>query len=162
DDEVLADLYALALAGAGDTEGHRKACQALLERFGQTDGAETINRVAWTCVRVPNILADPSRLVKFAEKAVAVKPDNPICLQTLGAALYRAGRYVDSIQRLTKAQAREEPALAWLFLAMAHHRLGQAEQARMWLNKAVRQLDPVTQVQPPLVPTRGVHWDQWL
>ena len=38
----------------GDFEGYRKACEDLLERFGQTDDLHTANVVAWTLTVVPN------------------------------------------------------------------------------------------------------------
>jgi WD40 repeat protein/serine/threonine protein kinase/tetratricopeptide (TPR) repeat protein len=38
-------------------------------------------------------------------------------------------------------------ALAWLFLSMAHHRLGHRDEARKWLDKAVAAIDRATQVQ---------------
>ena len=57
-------------------------------------------------------------------------------LITLGAALYRAGRYEDVIRRLEEAiQARREQATGWAFLAMAHYRLGHREQALRWLEQ---------------------------
>jgi hypothetical protein len=33
-------------------------------------------------------------------------------------------------------------AYTWLFLALTHERLGHAEQARQWLDKAVREIEP--------------------
>src|SRR5262249_5266978 len=35
----------------------------------------------------------------------------------------------------------------WFFLAMAHHRLGHADEARRWLEKAVGWIEPATQGQ---------------
>jgi tetratricopeptide (TPR) repeat protein len=65
-------------------------------------------------------------------------------LNTLGAALYRAGRLEDAVQRLSeavRAHGRDGTYADWLFLAMAHQRLGHAAEARRWLEKAVRWLD---------------------
>jgi tetratricopeptide (TPR) repeat protein len=60
-------------------------------------------------------------------------------LNTLGAALYRAGRYDEAIRRLEEAiQARpggQGIPSDWLLLAMAHHRLGHRELARRWLER---------------------------
>jgi hypothetical protein len=37
----------------------------------------------------------------------------------------------------------------WFFLATAHHHLGHAEEARRWLEKAVRWLDQADWFRPP-------------
>jgi tetratricopeptide (TPR) repeat protein len=59
--------------------------------------------------------------------------------------LYRAGSYEQSFKQLTEAdrlvrdpgeRPNFSPAYAWLFLAMAEHRLGHAAEAKRWLDKA--------------------------
>jgi tetratricopeptide (TPR) repeat protein len=70
-------------------------------------------------------------------------------LTTLGAALYRAGRFLEAVQQLREAQTvykpadeeRQSIAYNWLFLAMAHQRLGHAEEAKSWLAKAIELID---------------------
>ena len=59
-------------------------------------------------------------------------------LNTLGAALYRAGRFDEAIRRLEEAiRLRGGDGLPqdWAFLAMAHHRLGHRDEARRWLDR---------------------------
>ena len=62
----------------------------------------------------------------------------PLLLNTLGAALYRAGRFEQAIRRLEegiqKKNGVSEPQ-DWAFLALAHHRLVHREQALRWLEK---------------------------
>jgi tetratricopeptide (TPR) repeat protein len=64
----------------------------------------------------------------------------------LGAILYRAERFDESVQRLTEADrlaqqpggsGMSSPAYTWFFLAMVHHRLGHREEAKKWFGKAV-------------------------
>jgi tetratricopeptide (TPR) repeat protein len=65
-------------------------------------------------------------------------------LNALGMALYRAGRFEESIERLHEAmQAQAKGGDAWdfLFLAMAHQQLGQSDEARQWYDKAVAWLE---------------------
>jgi hypothetical protein len=65
---------------------------------------------------------------------------------TLGAALYRAGRPDAAIRRLEEAaRARGGVSMAddWVFLAMAHHRLGHPDEARRWLDR-LREHEPST------------------
>jgi Tfp pilus assembly protein PilF len=83
-------------------------------------------------------------LVELAEKAVASQPDRAEYLGTLGAALYRGGRYNDAVKRLDEAVRHEGlggSVRTQLFLAMAHHRLVHADKAKDWLQKASLQIE---------------------
>src|SRR5262249_46864118 len=123
----LRHQHALVLLRKGDADGHRKACLAMLERFGQTQNPMVANSVAWACALVPDTVADAARLVTLAEKAAAARPKDHATINTLGAALYRAERFDDAVQRLDEAcrlHAEGGSVWDWLFLAMAEHRLG--------------------------------------
>jgi WD40 repeat protein/tetratricopeptide (TPR) repeat protein/tRNA A-37 threonylcarbamoyl transferase component Bud32 len=140
--------HALALAGAGDNQGYRKACAALLEKFGKTTEPNSAYKVAWICLVGRDAGIDPAVLISLAEKAVAGDPKSNAYLNTMGAALYRAGRFEAAIQRLSEALKAAGPdegtPYDWLFLAMAHHRLGHAKEGREWLNKAGQWIDQAT------------------
>jgi len=92
--------------------------------------------------------------VTLAEMAVARDPQNSWFANSLGATLFRAGRFDEAVQRLSavsteweKAAAKTttySPTYSWFFLAMAHHRLGHAEEGRQWLDKAVQQMNEET------------------
>ena len=62
----------------------------------------------------------------------------------IGGALYRAGRFEEAVERLAEATElssdpyRTNMLCTWFFLAMAHHRLGHADEAHRWLDKAMR------------------------
>jgi serine/threonine protein kinase/tetratricopeptide (TPR) repeat protein len=141
--------YAMVRLGAADAKGYRGVCASLLERFGKTEDPDAAYWVAWPCVLVTDAVAQPVSLVPLAEKGVAKAPTNYDYLNTLGAALYRAGRLEEAVKRLAEAAAAYKPdsgcrqplAYSWFFLAMAHHRLGQAAEARKWLDKAVQWMD---------------------
>jgi tetratricopeptide (TPR) repeat protein len=97
--------------------------------------------MAWTCVLGADAVADRSRPVQLAEKAVAA--GHFTGLSTLGAALYRAGRFGEAVSKLDESlesQGGRGP-LDWLFLAMAHHRLGHTDEAHNWLDKAAEWID---------------------
>jgi serine/threonine protein kinase/Flp pilus assembly protein TadD len=162
--DVLAhSRLALARAGAGDLTGYRSSCAAMLRQFGQTDEPFAAHCVAWASVLAPDAVEDLDRPVKLAESVLRGDPQNDPYTITLGAALYRAGRFAEAIRRLRGANAAWEnkkatkysPAYTWLFLAMAHHRLGQAEEARRWLDKAVKWAERETR-------NNGDHWDRRL
>ena len=129
-----------ALLAAGDSDGLRRACSGLLDHFGSIDSPETANTVAWICVLAPDAIADPEALVRLAELAVrGFRAEHKhLALNTLGAALYRAGRFRDAIRRLEEGirlrSGTEEPT-DWLFFAMAYQRLGHREEPLRWLNK---------------------------
>jgi tetratricopeptide (TPR) repeat protein len=102
--------------------------------------ARTQPILAWACVLAPSAVADPLVPVQLAEKAVKRFPKISGFLDTLGAAHYRAGQYDRAIQRLNEAmqaQGQGGTATAWLFLVLAHQRLGHADEAKQWLDKAV-------------------------
>jgi tetratricopeptide (TPR) repeat protein len=144
DDGGTWNLLALAQLGAGDRDGYRRTCGRLMEHFRQSDSGRMANAIAWTCALAPNAVADPARPVQWAEKAVAARPRDYEAMNTLGAVLYRAGRFEEAIRRLKEAialEGRGGNAVDWLFLAMSHRRLGHGEEARQWLKKAVQWLD---------------------
>jgi eukaryotic-like serine/threonine-protein kinase len=140
-----ADWYsrAMLLLRDGDLDGYRRIRSEKLERFGE--GA------VWTCTLSPNSGTDPARSVALAERAIAKSTKgqgyinwNHWNVNQLGAALYRAGRFEEAVKRLTEATGldahpyRTNMLQTWFYLAMAHHRLGHAEDARRWLLEAVQ------------------------
>jgi tetratricopeptide (TPR) repeat protein len=139
-------VRALVCLRAGDRDGYRKDCARMLEHFGETQDQVTAFWVAWTCVLASDAVTEPERVVQVAEKAVAKDPNKRQHLDALGAALYRAGRFDEAAKRLSEANAAKldayyTPVHTWLFLAMTHHRLGHADEARQWLDKAVQAID---------------------
>jgi tetratricopeptide (TPR) repeat protein len=130
-----------ALLAAGDRIGWERAIAGLLDRFHEPLTSEESNEVAWQCAIGPYAVADPESPVRLAESALErldrKNPDYPSVLNTLGATLYRAGRFEEAIRRLEEAiQVRggEHPG-DWPFLAMAHQRLGHRVEARRWLER---------------------------
>jgi tetratricopeptide (TPR) repeat protein len=67
----------------------------------------------------------------------------PHAQHALGLAYYRAGRFEAAIEQLQKSVKGnwKNPAANWLVLAMAHHRLGHANEARTWFEKAKHRID---------------------
>jgi serine/threonine protein kinase/WD40 repeat protein/tetratricopeptide (TPR) repeat protein len=161
-------VHALARLGSGDRDGYRRVCAEALERFGRTENVEAANYVAWTCVLGPEAVHDLEQAVRLAAQALDADPQDAYAV-TLGAAHFRAGRFREAIRRLEQAgNAKEDdptqvtpysPAYRWLFLAMAHQRLGHAAEARRWLDKASRWMK--RQAQDPSNPAEGL-WNRRL
>jgi uncharacterized protein HemY len=100
-----------------------------------------LNNRAWILATGSLDQRDPERAVALARQAVALAPGQKMSLNTLGVALYRAGDYVESVsilERSLTAGKGEFDAFDLFFLAMAHHRLGHADQARACFDRAVR------------------------
>ncbi|MGH8246168.1 MAG: tetratricopeptide repeat protein, partial [Gammaproteobacteria bacterium] len=87
------------------------------------------------CVLIADALDDTKALVRLGYVAGRGKNGLPI----LGAALYRAGDYKGAKFRLEQGSVRTPWDLT--FLAMAHHQLGNKDQARACLDQATSQLD---------------------
>jgi serine/threonine protein kinase/WD40 repeat protein len=105
------------------------------------DSASACNALAWTLLTAPAALRNPTAAVPLAEKAVRLAPGNAGFRNTLGVAYYRATRYHEAVEVLRpNLQGQEDTNLAFdlYFLAMIHHRLGEAARARDYYDWAVR------------------------
>jgi hypothetical protein len=96
--------------------------------------------VAWTCVLTPDAVVDREGPLRLAENALPwlLADSRGDALKTVGAALYRAGRFEEAIGRLNESAAAmggKWVPKASAFLAMAHHRLGHQDEAQRWLDK---------------------------
>jgi WD40 repeat protein/tetratricopeptide (TPR) repeat protein/tRNA A-37 threonylcarbamoyl transferase component Bud32 len=168
----VAGWHTLCLAALGDWPEHRRVCADILQRFGNTADVEMAQNLAWYCVRFRQGPADLDPAQKLADQAVAKQPKTIDRLKTLGAALYRSGRYEDAIVRLQEgiqfelfvdAKARVygeiehslpgRPASNWLFLGLAQQKLGNQEEAKKNLVKAQQWIDQRI---------GGLQWDQRL
>jgi tetratricopeptide (TPR) repeat protein len=157
--EVLAGSVPLLLL-AGDTDAYRRQCVRLWGGLGDTVDPRTAFLVARTCALAPDAGPDPAGLVRLAEKAVQAQPA-PHYLHALGLAYYRAGQFDKASEQLHKSLAGKWRADAanWLVLAMAHQRLGHADEARDWFNKAVRWMGDTRPqpARPSADPLRSLH-----
>ncbi len=140
DDPELRRQLSRALLWSGDRVGWRTSNAGLLDRFGGTINSWTAGQVASACVLGPDATADLEVPVRLAEAAVkdANEYNKANRLQTLGAALYRAGRFDErsaGSRKQFELQGGESRSRDWPFLAMAHHRLGHRDEARRWLDR---------------------------
>jgi tetratricopeptide (TPR) repeat protein len=150
--------HCLSLLAAGDRIGWERAIADLRD---SSQGLLTAypSSVAWLHVLAPSTVADLGVSVRLAEDAVQGassenKTSKSDALTTLGAVLYRAGRYDEAIRRLEEGigpDGERSPPREWAFLAMAHHRLGHQAESRRWL-------DRLRSHQPSADPTR--FWDE--
>jgi eukaryotic-like serine/threonine-protein kinase len=139
DDPKLWRFRAVALFADGDFDAHRQTCMAMLERFARTEDRFAAGNLLLACVLRDDVLPDMVRLLPIA------RVSDPLWhwgAEVRGAALYRAGRYEESVQCFEAAARMYRPRpWDWCFLAMAHHRLGHADEARRCLLEATGWID---------------------
>ena len=123
--------------------------------------------VARTCTLAPDAVADASLPGRLAEKELKDSAREFWSLTEQGALAYRAGRFQQAVPFFEQSlQADPKPGRAvlnWLWLALAKHRLGKAEEARRWLNKAQAWLDQYRDGMPARAEEElGLHLHNWL
>jgi tetratricopeptide (TPR) repeat protein len=163
-----------------DADGYRRVCQEMLKRFGQSNDPMVAEMTAKVCLLRPNAVRDLRPVVQLAEQAITGTNQHyyyPWFLLTRGMADYRTGEFAQSIERLNKTLSllrgngpkdgwhrANNPTLAgtaYVFLAMAHHHLDQADKAR-------QALDQATELKEQREPRARGHktprpdWDNWL
>jgi serine/threonine protein kinase/Tfp pilus assembly protein PilF len=128
----------------GDSEGYRKVCRRMGERFGDSQQVEEVALLAHACVLAPGGASDAAAAIRLAERRLALTPPpsghHAWSVHVVGLAYFRAGQNQKAVEWLKKG-LEEDPAwqgrvFHWLVLAMALHRLGQADEARQWFAKA--------------------------
>ncbi|HKI20655.1 MAG TPA: hypothetical protein VKA15_22385, partial [Isosphaeraceae bacterium] len=140
DNVVLRYHHMLCLLENGDLPGYRRAATDLFTRFGKVTTPNEANNAAWYCALGADALADLNAPVRMAETALAGYAPNQkrFALNTLGAALYRAGQVDEAIRRLeesVRAAGGVGVPQDWAFLVMAYWKKGNGEAARLWLDK---------------------------
>jgi serine/threonine protein kinase/WD40 repeat protein len=139
DDPLIWHRHLLLLLRAGDAAGYRAGCSALISRFGSDERPGFVEPVVWACALGPDALPEWGPMVRVVETAVKQRPENAELRKTLGAALFRAGKPQEAIaalQESIRVNGHGGNAFDWLFLALAHHRLGNAKEAKEARNKA--------------------------
>jgi tetratricopeptide (TPR) repeat protein len=111
-------------------------CRASLSRRPQS--ALTADHLAWVLCSMPG-RGDHEEALRWARRAVELEPGNPNYTNTLGVALYRAGRFTEAAEELVRNASKDHrfAGYDWVFLAMCRQRLGQVDAARSALTKAL-------------------------
>jgi hypothetical protein len=100
---------------------------------------ECANDLAWLLANAPDLaVRDAAHATALASRAAEADPNCATYLNTLGAAHYRAGNFNAAIGALGRAVELTEGGTAFdhIFLAMAHAKLGDRQQAERWLDHA--------------------------
>ena len=105
------------------------------------DQADLSMELAWVQVMGPTKLRNATKALPLARRAVALAPDEPLCLNTLGVVYYRLGQWQEAADTLqASAQTNPEGPAAYdlFFLAMAYRQTGQPAKAKDCYDQAVR------------------------
>jgi tetratricopeptide (TPR) repeat protein len=166
DDSHFSFEYAALLLLSGDRPGYAQACARMVERCGKAADLRA-GHVARACTLAPNAVAEPALLGRLAEKELRASAKQFWSLTEQGALAYRAGQYQEAVplfELSLKADPKPGRAVVnWLWLALAHQRLGKAEEARRWLDKAQAWLDQYRKGRPARAEEDfGLHLHNWL
>jgi tetratricopeptide (TPR) repeat protein len=153
--------HGLACLKAGDVGTYRRVCTRLLQDLqagGPTADARRaasfgpLHNFVHLCVLRPDAVSDWQPLGQLAEHVLAALETTEApadrrqqeeirraWLGARGAVLCRAGHYREAIDLLREsvgADGTGGPFVAWVFLGLAHQGLGQAAEARRWIDRA--------------------------
>ena len=158
--------YAALLLLTGDRPGYARACAHMIEERGK-DGGPRAYHVARACTLAPDAVADATLPGRLAEKELQDNAREFWSLTEQGALAYRAGRFPQAVplfeQSLRANHDSGRAVLNWLWLALANQRLGKADEARRWLEKAQAWLDQYGDGMPVRAEEElGLHLHNWL
>jgi tetratricopeptide (TPR) repeat protein len=158
--------YAALSLLADDRPGYVRTCAHMIERCGKAGGPRAYH-VARACTLAPDAVAEASLPGRLAEKELKDSGREFWSLTEQGALAYRAGRFQEAVpffEQSLRADSRPGRAvLNWLWLALANERLGKAEMARRWLNKAQAWLDQYRDGMPARAEEElGLDLHNWL
>ncbi|HUE71327.1 MAG TPA: protein kinase [Pirellulaceae bacterium] len=139
--------YNLAMLSLADKnqEQYRSACRDMLAKFAESKIAEELNFTVWTAALAPQALDDYGPAIALAQRGMELNKENPEAIRSLGAILYRAGKFDEAAKQLaplaataekSSPEAKTSSAYPLFFLAMAQHQLGKKDEARATLQKA--------------------------
>jgi serine/threonine-protein kinase len=98
-------------------------------------------------------LRDPKQAVVHARNAVGLTPEDANDWENLGVALFVAGQHAEALHSFERAVelGRTDEGATGLFLALCHHRLGDSQMAKSWLDRAEPGIDKLLTAEPALL-----------
>jgi serine/threonine-protein kinase len=163
DSEVWFEYAAVQLL-CGDRDGYGRTCQFMLESGKKNKMRGYL--VARACTLAPEPAVDISGVAKLVGLELKASDNRFWSLTEQGALCCRARQFKEALP-LFHASLRAETKLGaavlnWLWLALAHHHLGDPDEARTWLYKAAVWLDERGNNLPTYADSMGLHRHNWL
>lgn len=144
EDRHQAALLALDL---DEHSKYRELCTDAIKSVDSVSVATTLDSAVWTCAMAPSAVEDYGKVIALAKKALETQPESDLFRNSLGAILYRAGRFQESITELTRVReslqskpathsGEQSPAFTWYFTGLAYRSLGDNSKADEFLKLA--------------------------
>ncbi len=143
--------YARVLLLRGDAEGYRRLCARLLAHFGAEGRPPFDDSIILAAVLAPGGIADPEAALHWAREEWEEAPWNVDFQRLLALAHGRAGQWQEMLEQVPE-DVLKDPTDRWQWwplLALAHHHLGHAEEARHWLARAAEKNEQLTRRAAP-------------
>jgi tetratricopeptide (TPR) repeat protein len=157
--------YAASQLLAGDRSGYRRACAHMLAQC-QPTGPMRPYIVARACTLAPDSTDDPTQLRRLSMKELEGNEAAFWAFTEQGAMQFRTFLPRDAVAPLEKSLAADgrpgRAVLNWLWLALAHQKLGSPNEARRQLDEAANWLDQQGGQMPVQNPIMGSHLHNWL
>jgi tetratricopeptide (TPR) repeat protein len=143
--------YAVVLVELGDQRAYEKFCRDAIKQFGNTTDPNAAERIIKNSLLLPpsaSLLAALVPMAELAAKSIHANPASgnwplPWRCMTLALFEYRRGNYAEAVNWGNRCLSANPGSLdvtcvatVRAIRAMAHHQLGQAEQARAELAKS--------------------------
>src|SRR5262249_40140686 len=138
--------YAELCLFLGKQDEYRRACRALLDRFGATTSPFIAEPVGRACLLLPGTEDELGKGAALTDRAVAANETTPAWIYRYflfakGLAEYRQGRLASAISLMEGEASKVMGPTPRLLLAMAQHDQGQKKQARKTLATAIVAFD---------------------
>jgi serine/threonine-protein kinase len=163
DGEVWFEYAAVQLL-AEDRQGYRRTCTLMLDAGRNKKMRGYL--VARACTLAPDAVGDLTPVVRASDEELRSSPGAFWSLTEAGALCYRQGRVKDAVPLLVRSlEAETRPGgavLNWLWLALAHEKLGATDKARSYLDRAGGWLDSLGGAFPANAAALGLHRHNWL
>jgi serine/threonine-protein kinase len=154
---------------SGDVKAYRRTCGQMLERFGRTLDPQVAERTAATCCLAPGATDDFAIVEELAERAVRGNEKHELFYYFAFAkalAEFRAGNDAEAIKWVRRfppeAGGTHWEASRFSILAMANHRLGNAQDAMDALHEAQAIMSAKMPDPSKGRPFEAGNWRSWL
>lgn len=150
------------LLASGDRAGYRDHCARMREKFRTSTWSGLEYNLARVCALSPDGVPEPLLLTDLATRGQEpTMASESWRRHVLGWAHYRAGNFQECIRILNEIKGFDPRNMT--FLAMAHHRLGQTDEARRRLAESDKVYTQATQA---ALKKEGFHpflwsWTWW-
>jgi hypothetical protein len=165
DDGELWFEYAASQLLAGDQPGYRRTCASMLARC-QPTGPIRPYLVARAYTLAPDSIVNLTQIRQLSAKELEGNEGTFWALTELGAMHFRCDQPKDVVKFLDRSLAADgRPGRAvvnWLWLALAHQKLGSPNESQRWLDKATNWLDQQSGRMPVETSEMGLHRHNWL